>query len=287
MKVLLKYLMFLFLIGFLFSACSKENSNLTAPQTISVHPNGWTNPNSSVFHGNFIRKSNWDLKQCQQCHAANFRGGITDVSCYTCHKNSEGPEACNTCHGNFNDSTKIAPPRATNGDTSSTYRGVGAHVPHLYNDNLTDNVKCAECHVVPKNFDDPTHINSNHRAAVIFGTLAKNNGANPVYNYDSLKCTNVYCHGDFKFSKDSSSYAFIYTDSVIAGNNFSPEWTELNNTQAKCGTCHSLPPKGHLNAGNDPTASTCYTCHSGVVDANGNIINKNKHINGKINVFGN
>jgi len=29
-----------------------------------------------------------------------------------------------------------------------------------------------------------------------------------------------------------------------------------------------------------------FVCHSGVVDENGNIADKTKHVNGKVNVFG-
>jgi hypothetical protein len=35
------------------------------------------------------------------------------------------------------------------------------------------------------------------------------------------------------------------------------------------------------------TIEFCGTCHTGIVDAEGNIIDTDKHINGEINVFGN
>ncbi len=50
----------------------------------------------------------------------------------------------------------------------------------------------------------------------------------------------------------------------------------MDGTQAKCGTCHGLPPTGHIAA----PITSCYLCHQGVVDEMGNIIDKDKHING-------
>ena len=43
------------------------------------------------------------MKQCQQCHGSNYNGGTAQSSCYNsgCHNTPGGPEACNTCHGDF------------------------------------------------------------------------------------------------------------------------------------------------------------------------------------------
>ncbi len=265
----------------------------TCHQNELPHPTGWATDGLANFHANSFKNNNWNLNLCQSCHGANYSGeitNITDVSCRTCHKSDAGPEACNTCHGDFNDgvltdSTRLAPPRAVFSEDSSA---AGAHVSHLYANDLTDNVDCAQCHVVPNKMSDAGHIISGaEHATLTFGDLAKTQNANPNYDSNTKTCSNVYCHGNFIFLKDSSAFSFIYTADSIKGNIFSPIWDKLDDTQAECGTCHSLPPIGHTNAGNDPTASTCSTCHTGIVDANGNIIDKTKHINGKINVFGN
>lgn len=266
------------------------NSSLCHP-AISVHsfrPTGSDSVYPNV-HGAFIRKNGWNMDGCKTCHGTNYSGGISSPTCQTCHKSSNGPEACNTCHGNFNDgiltdSTRLAPPRTVLSEDNSA---AGAHVSHLYENDLTANVDCEQCHVVPNKVNDPGHIipGATH-ATLTFGDLAKNLGADPSYNYDNKKCSNVYCHGNFTFFKDSTSFAFIYTDSLIIGNNFQPQWNKLDDSQAECGTCHSLPPIGHQNAGNDPEATTCSVCHLGV-GADGTIIDSTKHINGKINVFGN
>ena len=176
-----------------------------------------------------------------------------------------------------------------NNDTLTTSPGVGAHVKHLYDNQLGSEILCSTCHKVPQEVYDPGHVDSNLPAEVIFGNLAiYDGGANAGYNFSNATCSDVYCHGSFEFLKDSAgANAWIYTDSLIVGNSFAPKWNKVDSTQAVCGSCHLLPPTGHQNAGNDPNATTCATCHPGVVDVNGNIIDQTKHINGMKNSFGN
>ncbi len=69
----------------------------------------------------------------------------------------------------------------------------------------------------------------------------------------------------------------------MVGNNFSAKWNQVDGSQAECGSCHGLPPTGHQAS----TLTACVNCHIGVVDNQGNIIDKTKHINGVKNVFGN
>jgi len=101
---------------------------------------------------------------------------------------------------------------------------------------------------------------------------------NPEYSVDNYTCSNVYCHGNFIFRKEDSENQYAYTDSIIVGNNLLMSWTTTEDDKASCGTCHALPPKGHLNS------TSCSSCHSSVVDANYNIINKSLHMNGEINL---
>ena len=60
-------------------------------------------------------------------------------------------------------------------------------------------------------------------------------------------------------------------------------WTEIRTGPVDCASCHSIPPTGHIEA--EPT--TCWRCHSAVVDPQLNIIDPSKHVNGLPNVFGN
>jgi len=252
--------------------------------TIPVHVDGIVNPGSPNFHGKYVAANlGWDMRECGSCHAANYSGGIAAPSCLTCHTSTNGPEACNTCHGDFNDPTKIAPPTALNGSLITTYPGVGAHITHLYENSVGKEILCATCHKVPSSYSSEGHLGNDDKAEVIFGELAIHRGVNPNYNFTNNTCSDTYCHGNFIFYKDSSTYAFAYTAATMVGNNVNAKWNQVDGSQAACGTCHGLPPTGHVAA----TLTTCINCHQGVVDNQGNIIDKTKHINGVKNVFGN
>ncbi len=261
-------------------SCATSNCH----PAIDVHQTGIKDTASANFHGKFIAANNWNLQLCSSCHGKDYAGGIASPSCKTCHTSSAGPEACNTCHGDFNNPSVIAPPKDADRSSNTNDPGVGAHTTHLYNVKIApNNVACTECHVIPQSYSSPGHINPDGKAKLVFGTIANSGVSNASYDYTTNKCSNTYCHGNFAFSKSSSQYPYFYTADKIEGNNFSPKWNEVDSTQAACGTCHGLPPTGHVYS--DLTG--CAVCHIGVVDEHGKIIDKTKHMNGKINVFGN
>jgi hypothetical protein len=285
MKLMVRNSLILLSLGLLIYGCSdvRDNINTTAPD-ITVHKNGIIDPASPNFHGNLVRQNGWSFAECIQCHSASLTGGITGQSCYQCHTEAAGPHACNTCHGDFGDSTKIAPPRDTYGRSLTSLVTVGAHPSHLYENTISKAVNCTNCHVVPKNFDDPGHIGQGP-ATVVFTGLADTNGAtNAVFNPNAATCANTYCHGNFEFKKSDavSTNQFAYIADKIVGNNFTPTWNIMDGSQDSCGTCHGIPPTGHLYA----PITACYLCHEGVVDENGKIIDKEAHINGNKNARG-
>ncbi len=279
-----KLIFSIFITSIILISCSdlKEDVTTSAPE-LALHKSGIIDPTSPDFHGNIIAGTNWDMKQCQQCHAANYSGGTAEASCYDCHTQPGGPEACNTCHGDFANPVRIAPPRALNKSIETTYPGVGAHTNHLYENNLGKEIICVTCHTFPTSFYAESHISVDNKAEINFGELAIHNGVIPSYSFADNKCSNTYCHGNFVFYRDSSTYAFAYTAPTMEGNNVSPKWNQVDGSQAACGTCHGLPPTGHVPA----AINTCVNCHPGVVDNQGNIIDQTKHINGVKNVFGN
>ncbi len=290
MKYIKVYLITVSMIAVMFTACSDLQDNITPPQTqVSVvHGSGFITKGSSNFHGNLLKSTNWDLKQCQECHAKDYSGGPTKVTCNTpsCHSSVKGPEACNTCHGDFNDPSKIAPPRALDGSTAETSPGVGAHSTHLFEDVLSKRIACKECHVIPTDVFDPGHIDNTPGAEITFGDFAKTGGLNPTFDASTLKCNNTYCHGNFEFLKANSTLSeglknFIYTSDKITGNNFSPVWNKVDETQDACGTCHGLPPTGHRSF----ALNQCADCHTGVVNDKGEIIDNTRHMNGQIDVY--
>lgn len=296
MKYIITYLSFILIAGFIAAGCSEIKKDLPVQATSEsvVHGPGFAQFGHPNFHGNYLKKNNWDLHQCQQCHVGYNAAG-TGVSCKTCHTQQAGPEACNTCHGDFMSPNTIAPPEDTNDSTSTALRGVGAHSSHLYTNTIGKTVACSECHVVPTTVFQPGHIDGKP-AEVRFGTFTTGKSVStPAYIAgDAPKCSNTYCHGNFAFAKDSAAAQdqYIFTGSQITGNNSTPTWTDLfikkaATQQGKCQTCHDLPPKGHLGTGVFTLASCGGSgCHFGVVDESGNIINKDLHVNGSANVRG-
>jgi predicted CxxxxCH...CXXCH cytochrome family protein len=288
MKYFLQNMFVAVSIGIFMISCSDLRTNLPVETAIPpAHGAGFTDPSSPNFHGTYIMNNNWNIQQCQQCHAADFSGGVTGVSCNSCHKYSGGPAACNTCHGNFNDSTMYAPPRTLNGDTATTYIGVGAHTSHLYSNSLSI-VPCASCHIVPQSVYSTGHINP-PALIVLQGLASANIASNATFNPSNGSCSNTYCHGNFAFTKSSALprnyYAFSDSDTVMVGNNKTVQWTQIGDSLAACGSCHDLPPKGHIGY-KQMSIYQCVSCHSQVIDEQGNIIDKSRHINGVVDVTG-
>ena len=254
---------------------------------IGVHKSGITDPSSENFHGKYIRNDNWEMRTCRPCHGEEYGGGLVSPSCLECHIYPGGPENCTTCHGS---TTSNAPPKDLNGNTSTSDRGVGAHQGHLKENSVGKNLSCTECHNVPGGVYTPGHIDSDNRAEVLFNNplanLITNEPStsqydpslplfvpNPVYDLSTLSCSNSYCHGNFKNGNLTNA----------------PVWTDPSTSE--CGSCHgngSSPlPKTEAEGGSHPNNTNCSNCHSGVVDANLNIINPSKHIDGLLNLFGN
>jgi predicted CxxxxCH...CXXCH cytochrome family protein len=289
------------LAAVLLCGCSelKKGTPTTNPVFVYVHPAGFRSPSSPDFHGKAVQAAGWEMRDCRQCHGGTY-SGANAISCLNsgCHVDASGnaksPESCNTCHGSFaatvNDTLSWAPPRSVAGDTSTMAYGVGAHRSHLLgtgNDSSTP-VPCAGCHTIPSTVYASGHITSQGRAQVLItAALAtvSSGGTTPTPAYDAqnMQCGNSYCHGNWQLRKSASQYPFVYTDSLMKGANYSPKWTG-GASEAACGTCHGLPPAGHLSQG--ISLAQCTSCHYGVVDGSGKIIDKTKHMNGKIDVYG-
>ena len=264
-------------------------SQLNCKSCHSEYPHipGYATPNSSTFHGLFLKADNFNMSNCQKCHGNDFAGnGAAQANCKSCHTQSAGPLACNTCHGQFNDPTRIAPPKDVAGNSSTDQITVGAHTSHLYTNGISI-VACENCHKVPNANNVRDHFTSVPHTIVVLDSLAIHGQAsNAAFSTSSGTCANTYCHGNFQFNKADAPIVnqYAFTDNQMVGNNKTVKWTQLDGTQAPCGSCHGTPdgyitPVGHIKI----ARTGCVSCHSTVVDANGNIINPAKHINGQIN----
>lgn len=265
LKIISPVLIMIFMWG-----CSDIRNDLTQPKELNIHEEGIANTASPNFHAAKFGEDNWNVESCQQCHGSNYSGGTVEVSCNTCHSNPGGPEACNTCHGDFSNISRIAPPTDLNNNIATTQKGVGAHASHIYDNQLAGQASCFVCHPnqsVPNKSYVSSHIDGLPAEISIAG-----------YSFTANTCSNTYCHGNFTFQKNESQNNFGYISNNISGNNFTPLWTKVDGTQAVCGSCHGLPPTGHIAS----DINECFTCHIGVVDASGRIIDPLKHINGEI-----
>ena len=317
------------------AACSDRN----IPVAVSTHPDGWVSPTSDVFHGDFVNEgaskgencaschgadfsggpsnvscytchaiyphpdefrfpsqvnfhgktvaqvANWDLSQCQSCHGTDYAGaGVAEKNCLACHTAPNGPEDCSTCHGS---QINPAPPEDLAGHVDPMFVTVGAHQAHLQGGDLwgDNSALCRNCHVVPATYDAPGHIDdAAPKAEIVFGTLATHGGKlDPTYDPSGASCGGTYCHGGFVFTLAESENPRGYAEPTIEGNNVTLVWTDVGAGQAECGTCHGIPPTGHIEA----SPNQCANCHAKVVDPDLNIINPSLHINGEVNVFAN
>ena len=160
-----------------FSGGESQVSCFTCHQSFP-HQDAWLEISNPDFHGEFIRNDKWSMVSCQKCHGSDYRGGSSEASCYTCHKDEGGPQACNVCHGSQDN---FAPPEDLENNVATTNLGVGAHQLHLklFND-------CSICHTVPANVSDAGHIDDSPHAEV------KDSWG---WNRESATCANA-CHSD-------------------------------------------------------------------------------------------
>lgn len=267
------------ILVFFLAGCSEVKNDVTSPQSVAIHPAGYNNFASPDFHGKqFSKNYNWSMTECQKCHAANYSGGTAGQSCLGagCHNTVMGPEACNTCHGVFADTNKIAPPRDLSGGISYTSAGVGAHQIHLNGGSIGAAVKCVWCHTVPATVNATGHLDAVQGAEIMFDSLAKFKtdtlNPNPSYSRTTQTCANTYCHGYFKGGNKTNA----------------PKWT-AGPSGAACGSCHGsgtnpLPPSPH------PQIKNCQMCHSSAIivtatatDTTYTFKDITKHVNGIIN----
>lgn len=252
------------------------------------HPEGFANPSSGDFHEVVFQDTrDWDLTTCQECHGGDYARDIISlqfdeppINCLDCHAGDDGPEGCLVCHGS---SGGVAPPQDLLDNTSTAAVGVGAHQEHL-NARIATAVQCAECHVIPDDYADPGHVlqdGTPGRAEVVFSGIATRQDNEPAYDFATSTCGNSYCHGSFVFARENAGdFAWGYTGDFMRGNNADVVWNAVGSGEAECGTCHGLPPEGHIEV-----VFVCSTCHVGVTDQQNNILDPTLHMNGEKDLF--
>ena len=160
---------------------------------------------------------------------------------------------CSECHGT---ALNAAPPLDIDGASDTRLVSVGAHQAHMVAGNLSNALACSECHVEPG--DDILEHVDERPAEMTWGDLATTDGAEPQWDTESESCSDTYCHGA----------------TLEGGDNTSPVWTRVDDSQVECQACHGNPPlEDH------PNNTACHECHAETVDDSGEL-NLETHIDG-------
>ncbi|MGC4121181.1 MAG: CxxxxCH/CxxCH domain-containing protein [Myxococcales bacterium] len=215
------------------------------------HESGFSDPK---VHGPEASRA---LATCQACHGEDLEGGKSGVSCGDCHA-AGWKTNCTMCHGTAG-VPNGAPPADTHGGTATTATTVGAHASHLNKSTFGKPVACTECHLLPASVTSAGHLDGD-TATLTWGPLARSGGLTPAWNRTTGTCSSTWCHGG----------------SLHGGTIPEPVWTQVDGTQAKCGTCHGLPPPAPHT-----TSTNCHDCHPDTVKADGTLdLAKSKHLDG-------
>jgi predicted CxxxxCH...CXXCH cytochrome family protein len=249
-----------------------------------------------------------------KCNNTSCHGGLTrstwsastqnaNHTCTHCHGVGTGVSAGMSVTGTNRYNLRFFAPgwnktgTSTDQTNSSNNIRVGSHFKHL-SSLYMKNIKCNECHQVPYT---PFQAGTNHTlnttrfnsATLTFGQASSARwdgvnsttytGFNGYTNGTAVKaatCSSVYCHGSRLKNGDT------------AGSYRKPYWNysamiNYSNPATACARCHGNPPGSVTGSHNGKAATTsCSGCHPSVVDATGKIINKDLHINGKIESAG-
>jgi predicted CxxxxCH...CXXCH cytochrome family protein len=237
------------------------------------------------------------------CHGGKSRSAwsasstTNDNTCVHCHGVVGTPTTLPTA--NTVDNRKYYAPGYNKAGTSTDQvksrndLRVGAHFMHLSSAYMR-NIKCNECHIVPSKPFEGNHMAQNryNSTTLAFGQsssamwdgfsktkLATFGGYTNGTATKAATCSSVYCHGSRLKNGD------------IAGSYRKPYWSysgmvRYSDPATACGRCHGLPPgsvsASHATATLTGPTNPCSQCHGSVVNALGQIINKDLHINGKV-----
>ena len=229
-------------------------------EVTAVHPSGWATP---AAHG--AAANDGGLAACQACHGADLRGGMSAVSCTSCHADWE--TRCTFCHGGVDDASG-APPAGVGGELLRSTVAVGAHTLHGGATAIHAAWTCARCHVTPSSALSPGHIDGDGRAEVRFDAL------NPSATYapTTAGCAAMHCHGDGRTDGGAATWT---TDPAIT-----------------CASCHhaATTPSTAFNMSGEhklhvkSRGIACQECHSTVVSGSSTIVGLPLHVDGVIQV---
>jgi hypothetical protein len=165
----------LLLVVFSLAGCGSANDSASFNPNSGSHPAGW-------LPAGHTTKAVADMESCAQCHGADYKGGISKVSCTECHIGNErsvhptdwGLYAYAT-HGGYVKS---------NGNDTSGCANVNCHGATLTGVSGSG-PSCTLCHM--------GGVDSIHPAAWNGSNVGLHKTRAGYTNYDS--CRNIVCHG--------------------------------------------------------------------------------------------
>ena len=110
------------------TSCSDLNKDLPVSfsGTQNVHDEGWKSPSSPNFHGEALKKTQYDLDDCTSCHSKQYTGGVSGVSCFKCHSAYPHPAGYKAVNGHptllYSQNYPLAQCKSCHG---ATYNGDG------------------------------------------------------------------------------------------------------------------------------------------------------------------
>lgn len=217
------------------------------------HAWGWKEPDG---HGTHVREVLLgDTKQCQACHGADLQGGISGVSCNSCHANYPHPVGWKNPaeHG-----------IVALGVGKKNCAMAGCHGVN-FEGNLSRNIpSCFQCHAEFPHLD-PQWVavgrNSGHANTFIQKTMAgdltacsKCHGESYDRNIGGAQCTTCHTFG--------VTHQAGWSLGSGHGKYFSGHFTAIS-TDANCKNCHGDPVGFDDNQTKAGLAnqSRCYACH--------------------------
>ena len=165
----------------LLSSCGSGNSNATTVNAAGQHPANWVTTGHPVA---FTAQPS----QCFECHDTQQPGGISRVSCVSCHVDLQPGQLpvigqCVSCHA-------VPPNRTPNLD-------FGWHFFHAFDANGPQlGATCGACHLGFGNeagVNDPFHGTRGFANAVVSFDPALA-GVGATFDRATTRCDNIACH---------------------------------------------------------------------------------------------
>ncbi len=156
------------------------------------HVTDWMNQNSDKFHGEYVEEDDYSSESCQNCHGTDYKGGTSNVSCYTCHNGYPhkpdfyGNKGNEEFHGNYirQANWSMDNCKACHGvDYSGGSSGEACNKCHFEEEGPE---ACNVCHGFGKNSAPPEDLN-NHTETSFIGV-----GAHRLHVDKFKSCE--YCH---------------------------------------------------------------------------------------------